>query len=77
MYFFVSKVFLTKNKSGEILRHNQEKTFSVFAGVQRDKAPKIIQSSYELDLVNRVTNKLAKAAAAEKAKVHYNWEVCH
>jgi predicted Zn-dependent protease len=42
--------------------------------VQRDEAAKIIQSGYEVDLVKRVTGKLAKAAA-QKATVHYNWEV--
>jgi predicted Zn-dependent protease len=45
-----------------------------YAQVQKDEASKIIQSGYEVDLVKRVTNKLAKAAAV-KATVHYNWEV--
>ena len=44
--------------------------------VKKDEASKIIQSGYEVDLVKRVTNKLAKAAA-EKGTVKYNWDVRH
>ncbi len=47
-----------------------------YAQVRKDEASKILQSGYEVDLVKRVTNKLAKAAA-QKGTVHYNWEVCH
>ena len=45
-----------------------------YAQVQKDEASKIIRSGREFDLVKRVTEKLAKAAA-EKATVKYDWEV--
>ncbi|CAF2619749.1 unnamed protein product [Rotaria sp. Silwood2] len=45
-----------------------------YAQVRKDEASKIVQSGSEVDLVKKVTNKLAKAAA-QKSAVNYNWEV--
>jgi predicted Zn-dependent protease len=59
------------------LNPEQEQRLGIeaYAQVRHDEADKIIQTGPEVDLVKRVTNKLAKAAA-EKAIVQYNWEVC-
>jgi len=59
------------------LNPEQEQRLGIeaYAQVRKDEASKIVQSGYEVDLVKRVTSKLAKAAA-EKATVQYNWEVC-
>jgi predicted Zn-dependent protease len=45
-----------------------------YAQVQKDEASKIVRSGADVDLVKRVTNRLAKAAA-QNATVHYDWEV--
>ncbi len=58
------------------LNPEQEQRLGIeaYAQVQKDEASKILRSGSEVDLVKRVTNKLAKAAA-EKATVQYNWGV--
>lgn len=43
--------------------------------VRKDEASRIVSTGPNVDLVKRVTDKLARAAA-EKAIVKYNWEVC-
>ena len=42
--------------------------------VQRDEASRIVRSGREIDLVKRVTDRLARAAA-QKATIDYHWEV--
>jgi len=77
--FTASKV--TNPETGRTIRvalnpeQEQKLGLEAYAQVRRDEASKIIQSGTQFDLVQRVTNKLAKAAA-EKSTVHYNWEVC-
>lgn len=45
-----------------------------YAQIKHDEASKIIHHGPDVELVQRVTKKLAKAAAI-KAVVQYNWEV--
>lgn len=58
------------------LNPEQEQRLGIeaYAQVRKDEATNIISNGNEVDLVRRVTNKLAKAAA-EKTTVKYNWEV--
>ncbi|CAF3349733.1 unnamed protein product [Rotaria socialis] len=52
----------------------QKLGLEAYAQVKKDEAAKIVLTGPEIDLVKRVTNKLAKAAA-QKATVNYNWEI--
>ncbi len=77
--FTASKV--TNPETGRVsrvgLNSEQEQRLGIeaYTQVQRDEAAKILRSGTEVDLVKRVTNRLARAAA-QKAAVHYDWEVC-
>ncbi|CAF0786773.1 unnamed protein product [Rotaria sordida] len=71
---------ITNPETGRVSRINlkpeQELQLGIeaYAQVKKDEASKIVQSGRDFDLVKRVTTRLA-AAAAQKATVHYNWEV--
>lgn len=58
------------------LNPEQEQRLGIeaYAQVRKDEATNIISNGNDVDLVRRVTDKLAKAAA-EKTTVKYNWEV--
>lgn len=45
-----------------------------YTQVKHDEASKILHHGPEVELVQRVTKKLAKAAAV-KSTIHYDWEV--
>ena len=66
----------TGRKARVALNPEQEQRLGLEAYVQvkRDEAAKIVQSGPDVELVQRVTARLAKAAA-QKATVHYQWEV--
>ncbi|CAF1259188.1 unnamed protein product [Adineta ricciae] len=76
--YTASKV--TNPETGRVARvalspeQEQRLGLEAYAQVKRDEAGKIIQSGPDVELVKRVTNRLARAAA-EKAVVQYNWEV--
>ncbi|CAF0950762.1 unnamed protein product [Adineta steineri] len=76
--YTASKV--TNPETGRVARvgidpeQEQRLGLEAYAQVKRDEAAKIVQSGPDVELVKRVTNRLARAAA-EKATVQYNWEV--
>jgi hypothetical protein len=83
--FVLFKLFtasrVTNPETGRVARvglnpeQEQKLGLEAYTQVQRDEASKIIRSGPDFDLVKRVTNRLEKAAAV-KATVQYNWDVC-